>query len=276
MCIVNGGLETAAFLLTLVLHEFAHILLAQAFGMEVEEMQLLPFGCAAKTPGISFCNSRAEILVAAAGPGINLLMAAILIVIPIEEKSVFLEAFCKYHIGMAAVNLLPVLPMDGGRILCAALSLKLGERRATQLTSIFGLLTAFLGLAASVWLIWQGQWNLSLLIVAIFMLGASWNYYRSALQSNAEKMLARRRQIGKSGVAQVHAIALNREKPLGRALTQLDQRAYNLVYILDDQLHPVGVMDEQLLSELAVRHGVSAKFSEIPWKEEKERRRLND
>lgn len=264
MCLQNGGIETAAFLLVLALHESGHMLAAQAFGIEIEELQLLPFGCAAKAPGISFGNSRAEILTAAAGPGANLLAAAALLLIQEKQTSLFLQSFCKYHIGMAAVNLLPVLPMDGGRIFCAALSLIVGERRATGIAALLGMVVGGFALAAGGILLIQGAWNLTLILFGIFMLGASWNYYQAAAQSNIRKLLARKGQIGKSGVAKVHAVALNREKTLGRALTQLNQRAYNLVYVLDDALHPVGILDEQTLSDLAVHYGTSAKFSEIP------------
>lgn len=271
MCLQNGGIETAAFLLVLVLHESGHMLAAQAFGIEIEELQLLPFGCAAKVPGISYGSSRAEILTAAAGPGVNLLAAAVVLLIQQEQTSVFLQSFSKYHIGMAAINLLPVLPMDGGRIFCAALSLLVGECRATGITSVLGMLIGAFILAAGGFLLTRGDGNLTLMLFGIFMLGASRNYYQAAAQSNIQKLLARKGQIGKSGVARVHAVALNREKTLGRALTQLNQRAYNLVYVLDDALHPVGVLDEQTLSDLAVRYGTSARFSDIPLTERPDR-----
>ena len=68
MMAVRGSTDTAAFLLALFLHEGGHMLMAGAFGMEVAEIRLLPFGCAAKMPGIDFCDAHTEVFVAAAGP----------------------------------------------------------------------------------------------------------------------------------------------------------------------------------------------------------------
>lgn len=275
MCKRNGGGETAAFLLALALHESGHMLAARAFGIEVTEVQVLPFGCAAKMPGIASCNSSAELLTAAAGPGVNLFAAAALLLLRAEQGSAFLQSFCKYHVGMAAVNLLPVLPMDGGRIFCAAFSLAVGERRAACLTGLMGMLAGSAMVAAGGFLAARGAVNLTLPISGIFMLGASIGYFREAMQSNPEGMWMRRRQIGKENAAQVRAIALRQEKTLGSALTQVHRRAYNMIYILNESFYPVGILDEQTLTDLAVQYGASTRFEQLPFLE-KGAKRLGD
>ena len=103
MCLRNGGIETAAFLLVLVLHESGHMLAAQAFGIEIEELQLLPFGCAAKAPGISYGNSRAEILTAAAGPGVTLLAAAVALLISTIRKSWYVQYMAAFEAACECV-----------------------------------------------------------------------------------------------------------------------------------------------------------------------------
>ena len=262
MMAVRGSTDTAAFLLALFLHEGGQMLMAGAFGMEVAEIRLLPFGCAAKMSGIDFCDAHTEVFVAAAGPAVNLWMAALLLLWRGETGSPFVQSSLQSHVGMAAVNLLPVLPMDGGRIFCAALGLAVGRRRAERWSSVFG---AALGGAAILWggyLLLQRQGNWTLPLWGAFLLGSSVRGLREAAVPAAQ-WVERRRHLGKSQAARVRAIALDERKPLARALVRLDARAYTMVYVLDAERHVRQVLDEQTLVAMALQHGASARFAEL-------------
>lgn len=85
-----------------LLHEFAHMLMAWLLGISTQEVYLLPFGVNAK---IAFGHHKGkEILIAFAGPFLSLLLAWLL------------PAYRIPNLVIAGVNLLPIYPLDGGRI----------------------------------------------------------------------------------------------------------------------------------------------------------------
>lgn len=257
MCFRQGAGAAGAFVFSFLLHEGAHILLARAFGLELQCLEIYPFGCAARLPGLIFCNNYAELLVAAAGPAVNIVAAAVILIW--GEGHAFLSALCKANIAMAAVNLLPILPLDGGRIFCAAVSIVLNERRAIRLSVWIGVLAAigFVGTGIYMWAC--GHENLSLLSMGVMLLIASCKTQRLQAEKRGH-ILLNRSKIGEYGPVPVRMVALPRSESVGKALMQMHQRAYNMVCILDESGRACGMVDEVTLSEYAIRCGTDRKL----------------
>lgn len=108
---------------SVALHELGHAIMAQTKGCHIQEIVLLPFGGAAKISNLPE-NPKDEILIALAGPGVSLLLALVL-----QRVFPYLS-----HLNWMLFwfNILPVFPMDGGRVLRAALSLRNGRVEATR------------------------------------------------------------------------------------------------------------------------------------------------
>ena len=145
-----------------VLHELGHSLVAQKFGLTVREIVLLPIGGIArleKNPE----KPLHELLIAAAGPLVNVALAILLFFIGgiavnfgALEGRTLLEApsgppslavlwawLFTANVALALFNMIPAFPMDGGRVLRAALALKMGFSRATRIATSVGQAIAF-------------------------------------------------------------------------------------------------------------------------------------
>ena len=154
---VLAGLAFKAGLvfISLLWHELAHILVAAALGYRVREVELLPFGGVARIERLGEAGAGEELLLGAAGPAASLFLAAALQYLSLfggwpEEAAFFLTA----NLTIGLFNLLPALPLDGGRILRAALSPSLGGRRATAVVVGVSRLTAtvlFVALGSELW-----------------------------------------------------------------------------------------------------------------------------
>lgn len=162
-----------------LLHELGHALAGRRFGIRTRRIVLLPFGGVAQMERMPE-RPLQEIVVALAGPGVNVVIAAVCLAvmrlrgIPVEQ--VFdpattepLGLLIELNLGMLIFNLIPAFPMDGGRVLRALLALAMPYPRATRIAARVG--QAFAIGFALLWLLsaWRGVANPMLLVIAVFV-----------------------------------------------------------------------------------------------------------
>jgi len=150
-----------------VLHEFGHIWAARRYGIRTPDVTLLPIGGVASMERMPEKPSQ-EIVVALAGPAVNVVIALVLIValglsfdpalMSIETlQTSFWAQVAVANVILVVFNLIPAFPMDGGRVLRAVLAMWLGFGRATAVAARIGqglaIVFAILGLMGNPFLI---------------------------------------------------------------------------------------------------------------------------
>ena len=153
----EAALESVVFIVLIFIcvtaHEFGHILAARRFGIETEDVTLLPIGGVASLRRMPDTPLR-ELAVALAGPAVNLVVGLALVLVAGSLTSADVEDIANPGISMVArlasanlflalFNLIPAFPMDGGRVLHALLAMKLGDIRATDIAATIGQASAF-------------------------------------------------------------------------------------------------------------------------------------
>ena len=168
-----------------VMHELGHVLTARQFGIQTRDITLLPIGGVARLERMPR-EPYQELLVALAGPAVNVVLALILFVVlmatggPAAFAAAAKEKFLStegswiaklfaVNVSLAVFNMIPAFPMDGGRVLRALLALNMSYVRATNIAAsigqFFALMLGFLGLMAH---------NPVLVFIALFVwLGAA-------------------------------------------------------------------------------------------------------
>lgn len=138
-----------------VLHELGHALAARRFGVATRDIILMPIGGVARLERMPK-RPLEELIVAIAGPAVNVLIASVLLLVTVpavglsallDPDSVVLAFVGKaivVNIVMIVFNLIPAFPMDGGRVLRAALSAGMGHLKATRIAAAVGKLMAVL------------------------------------------------------------------------------------------------------------------------------------
>ncbi|MCP3917674.1 MAG: site-2 protease family protein [bacterium] len=131
-----------------LLHELGHALAARRYGIGTRSITLLPIGGVAQLERMPE-DPRQELVVALAGPAVNLVIAAAafgLLQLAALTGSALLAPALSFlviaNVILFAFNLLPAFPMDGGRVLRAGLALRLGGARATEIAASTGKLMA--------------------------------------------------------------------------------------------------------------------------------------
>ena len=129
-----------AYLITIILHEFAHSFVANRLGYRLNIINIMPHG--ASLSGQShFFSVRDEILIAIAGPIANIVIAVICCALwwLFPETYFYTQQFVYANTITAVVNCLPIFPLDGGRVLLAVLGKngnKISAIKKVRLTGI--------------------------------------------------------------------------------------------------------------------------------------------
>lgn len=143
----------ATIFLCITLHEIGHALMARRFGISTRDITLLPIGGLARMEALPE-KPKEELLVALAGPAVNLVIALILwpvirtadtqLALSGIGPSNFLPALFAVNVWLAVFNLIPAFPMDGGRVFRAVLAFSTGYVRATRTAAVVGQVLAMI------------------------------------------------------------------------------------------------------------------------------------
>ena len=172
---LDGVLFIVAVFACVLLHEFGHVLMARRFGIRTPDITLLPIGGLAPLERMPE-KPREELLVAVAGPAVNVVIAAVLWpFVGLAEVSgdpeaffeiPFLQRLMMTNIVLVAFNLIPAFPMDGGRVLRALLAMVMPYGKATGVAATVGQALAVLGAIVA---IKSGAFMILIIAVFIFM-----------------------------------------------------------------------------------------------------------
>jgi len=231
-----------------VLHEFGHILMARRFGVKTPEVILSPIGGIANMERIPEVPVQ-ELLVAIAGPLVNVVIAALLMVgfgigaqqlmtmnldtAPLAQQLAYL------NVVLVVFNVIPAFPMDGGRVFRALLAMWIGNARATEVAAHIGQAFAILFVILGLF------YNPFLMLIGVFIYIAATSEGQSAAFTGLAKGLMVRDAMEPSPATLAHHASLQAAVD---ALLATPQRDFPVV---DQSGRAVGLLDrDTMLSAL--------------------------
>jgi Zn-dependent protease len=181
-----AGISSLVFFVSVVVHELAHAVLATHLGVQVRGISLFLFGGVTQFKRESPVPGT-ELKIALAGPGVNILLGLICLgaQLLLGDTSELLLALCLWagalNLALGLFNLLPWLPLDGGRILRALAWYVSDDRRwANRVTLLAGHLGSAALIFAGVAMILTHQGGLA---NAIWTMLVGWFVHTSAVAS---------------------------------------------------------------------------------------------
>lgn len=264
---VAAALRGVGFVLALfgcvLLHEFGHALAARRYGISTRDITLLPIGGIARLERMPE-NPRHELWVALAGPAVNIVIAAVLFAASAiagnsfqepaldvaPESGGFLGRLLAVNLFLAAFNLLPAFPMDGGRVLRALLATRLGRRRATQIAANIGqAMAVVLGLLGLLF-------NPFLMFIAFFI------YIGAQAEAQMVELTTLIRRLTVRDGMQTRFRTLAADAPLSNAVTELLAGSQHDFPVVDTDSRVIGMLRRRDLVKALAEHGQDTAVSD--------------
>ncbi len=262
-----GRLVEALLLFAIVLwHEGFHILMAKVYRLHVTDIELLPFGGVTRLEALLQLNPQIEWLVAVMGPLSNglLIFLGYGFVPYLEVDPKWFDFFIQANLGMAVFNLLPALPLDGGRVLRSLLVRRRGFKDATRIAAILGQVLSVAFACLGAYLLFLGQLQgVTSVMAGLMLFFAARQEQKSASYIFMRYLTHKKQELRLKRVLVAREVVATVETSLGEVLQHLQPPSYHLIWIVDLEGKILGFVSEIELIAALFEHGLSHKVGAV-------------
>ncbi|MBZ4666089.1 site-2 protease family protein [Mahella sp.] len=227
--------HVAVLIAVIFIHEMSHAVTARAFGLYVSDVELMPFGGVAHVEALFEGDAKTELAVALAGPVANLIIISIITALNSYDMldSDKWAYFISCNVILAVFNLLPGLPLDGGRILRALLSIPLGIKKATVMAVNTGRIIAAILCAIGIYILISGTFNPTFLVMGIFMFMSLHHEKQKGTYLALQDITRKKETMMRSGTLPIVEIASMPSATIKDVMRHFISNKYNVVVVID-------------------------------------------
>jgi stage IV sporulation protein FB len=250
--------------ISMMVHETGHIIAGMISGGRLHSITILPVGFNARICGLN-PDMLTVFAVNGAGPFINLVIYGICYasqsIFSIESK--MLDLIIVSNLVLAIFNLLPVLPLDGGRILMHVVANRKGFFFAYNILRKISMTVSSVIIMSGVVQITANPHNFSLLAIGLYMMYFLKSEETEASLMNMKHIIYRRMRFLKKGMYEVRQIAALESMHVGEVLKFMDFDRFHMVFVLDENLKIKGMLTEQEIMDNMVSNTTDITFDEL-------------
>lgn len=263
--VLDIWIQAVGVFLVVIWHELWHCIVAWLNGMKVREIELLPFGGVARLEGFLEGDGNVEAKIALAGPLSNFFLASIIALALTMNLFYHPLAYFLflYNMVIGIFNLLPTLPLDGGRVLRGWLSKKIGVLRATRLVAKLGQVVAGLLLVAGIAGTYYQLVDFHVAIIAVFIWLGALKEREEAFYMHWRSLLQKNHRFLKESVFMAQSLVARADVELKQILPKLMTNKYNMIIVIDQSGEMVGTISEEKLFKVITDRGHDVKLQQI-------------
>ena len=242
------------------LHEFAHIFIAQRLGVKIRGVEILPFGITMRLADSGIKRPVDEIKIALAGPFCNLVVAYLTYGFYGGPSRDFI--ICT-SLAIGLFNLLPVLPLDGGRVLRAVMVMRYGCIKGSKIAMRVTGCLSFLVVLAGAYVLYVTGFNFSFLLIGGFLIANITEEKKSTNMIIMKDILYSRKKLGENGSCKGEILVASEKERAKNLLPRLSYDKYYVIEIVDSYMCPIcRITETQLIEGIAV-YGMNIKMKKF-------------
>ncbi|GEM_PF-261750 len=254
-------LETFA---ALIIHEAAHIAASVVQGIKLDSLKIFPIGLNAVFLD-DFNKDANQFLINISGPFINLLIFLVCFLLNTYylSESDNMRFFILVNIFLAVFNMLPVLPLDGGRILRDILTSRIGLFKAykysRKVSKGLGLFVIILGIIQ----FYGNIYNFSLIFLGSYIFHFLKYEESEVYFMNIKNLVYKRSRFLRKGIYPGRELVVIKSMRLGDILKDMDFDRFHIIYVLDEDMRLAKVFTEQEIIDNMSRFDAEISFDEL-------------
>ena len=264
LCLWAGGSAFPA-LLALLTHEAGHLLCASLLGFRIGFIEITPFGGLIGIDGLDESRRFIRFLVAFSGPLFSLLGCVAATVLYRKGFMSFdtTRSYLRGGTVLLLINLLPALPLDGGRMLQTILGAFIDEKKVTHALLFTAKIIAAALCGISLAFAIRGHYSLLPFMAGAYLFYAASREGKSAALRYVSQLIGRRLTLDKDNVLRVQLLAAGENTPAVALLSRLTPHKFHIVYVLSrDGLTVRGELDENRICS-ALMSGAEQTLGEL-------------
>ncbi|MBS3985896.1 MAG: hypothetical protein KGZ66_09915 [Selenomonadales bacterium] len=249
---------TVVLVVSVCFHELGHILAAANCRTSVEEVVLMPFGSVAKLGRWLGTEPKTEAIIALAGPANSLVLCVVGLLL---GDGMLGDKLLEVNLLLLAVNLLPILPLDGGRVIRSEVVKRLGLSAGGGSLVRFMDAAAFGLLGAVILLNIYGMASVNAVVLAVFLVYAVAQEKKMMPYLFMSYVGGKQGELAAAGSLVGRLIVVLPETQVTKALKDMVPGCYHLFQVVH-QGGAVATITEEALFAALVTHGSTITFAE--------------
>lgn len=244
-------------------HEAGHLICGVFFKINPKIIKVMPFGLSIKFSNEYLITPKKEAIIAFAGPFVN---AVMLLFAPLLKNAFLDKIFILYfysNIFMLIINLLPIIPLDGGRILKALLTIKIGPIKAISYSLLVSKTIAIFLFFFGAFVLYVSKFNFSVLLISSFIF-----YYLIDESKNHKLLLIKvlinyKEKFKNKAIIKVKHLAVCESTMPIKLLKKLSLNYFYIINVLNKDMKIIASMAESELIDAIIKKDSPKSFKEI-------------
>lgn len=242
----------------MLLHELAHLVAAIYIGLVPSHIIIEPFGVNLRLKNQVVYSLSDEIILYLAGPLVNLLFSLGGMILNAKLASPWLSDFIIKNIALFTINILPILPLDGGVILKKILSHLFGHKNAfvimRTVTGAMTLTLATIGIILTV----KSQFNFSVIFLCVFLI---MNIFMQKEKYNVDfvrELMFYRKKGSDLKSKKIRLLAANKGDSARSVAEKFTKNSFSITFVLDDNYRIENIVTESELMDRIIENGANS------------------
>ncbi len=254
-------MQAVSIFISVLLHELGHVYIAKILKLRVEEVELFPFGGVARMEDITKYGGLLETFVAISGPVVSLLLVMLSFILSLFSS--FFQVLMEYNKILFLFNLIPVLPMDGGRIARNILLHYMGYKQATKIMVYLGRIFSIMLVLYNIIRIMEGEKSGAYLLISVFIYMGTvkemrfCSYYYLLNRNNKKIKMIKKRVIRK------RELNVHEDTYIRFAASQFSPSSLCEIIVLNPSGKVLKVLSEADIMEGIIKYGYDGKIAQI-------------
>ncbi len=245
------------------LHELAHIFCAKSLNVKISYVSIYPFGISARLKKGYIKNSEKEFLIAFSGPLLSIVLFWIFAFFGKVYPSPYITFLRDTNFAICSINLLPCLPLDGGRMAKSILTLRFGIMRAYGFMLKISKIILLILIVFEIIIIFASRLNFSLVLISAFLLQNLAFEKQAVSMITLKEILSSHKKTENSQTLPTKVLCVKENSLAAGFLRYISYDCFYVLNVLNEKSAIVNTITEVEVLDSLLKNGIRIKYKDI-------------